>query len=245
MPPVMKGIPALVGVQGIRRRSVRVFLQAPRRRLLRHGFEDRHEGRSATVSPCGDDLHPAGAQSVHDPLGVDRGDVPIGAPPCHPGGEGLSSSGILLGTPAYTSPEQAGGSRVLDGRSDIYSLGCVLYEMLGGEPPFSGATRVAVLARHLAGVVPPLRTLQPNVPPVRARRAPGFGQTAEGALRDGRGDGGRPAGGVRRKFIVRSSVMAPPGASAGPTFERCPSPCLQPRTPTDPGSASGPWARPR
>jgi serine/threonine-protein kinase len=81
------------------------------------------------------------------------------------GGERLSASGILLGTPAYTSPEQAGGSRVLDGRSDIYSLGCVLYEMLGGEPPFSGATGVAVLARQLAGVVPPLRTLRPDVPP--------------------------------------------------------------------------------
>lgn len=80
------------------------------------------------------------------------------------GGERLSASGIVLGTPAYASPEQARGDTGLDGRSDIYSLGCVLYEMLGGEPPFTGATRAAVLARHLAEAPPPLRTLCPEVP---------------------------------------------------------------------------------
>jgi DNA-binding SARP family transcriptional activator len=80
------------------------------------------------------------------------------------GGERLSASGILLGLPTYTSPEQARGSRALDGRSDVYSLGCVLYEMLEGEPPFSGATRTAVLARHLADTVPPLRSIRPDVP---------------------------------------------------------------------------------
>jgi serine/threonine-protein kinase len=81
------------------------------------------------------------------------------------GGDRLSASGIVLGVPAYTSPEQARGGKDLDGRSDIYSLGCVLYEALGGEPPFTGATRAAVLARHLAGAVPPLRTLCPTLPP--------------------------------------------------------------------------------
>jgi DNA-binding SARP family transcriptional activator len=85
------------------------------------------------------------------------------------GGERLSASGIILGVPDYTSPEQARGSRALDGRSDIYSLGCVLYEMLGGEPPFSGATRAAVLARHLADSVPPLRSIRPDVPPAIER----------------------------------------------------------------------------
>jgi serine/threonine-protein kinase len=85
------------------------------------------------------------------------------------GGERLSASGIILSAPAYSSPEQARGSRTLDGRSDIYSLGCVLYEMLGGEPPFSGASRAAVLARQLGDAVPPLRTIRPDVPPAIER----------------------------------------------------------------------------
>lgn len=80
------------------------------------------------------------------------------------GGERLSASGIMLGVPAYTSPEQAQGTRALDGRSDLYSLGCVLYEMLGGDPPFTGASRTAVLARHAGDAVPPLRTIRPDVP---------------------------------------------------------------------------------
>jgi len=79
-------------------------------------------------------------------------------------GERLSASGVVLSVPAYTSPEQARGAKNLDGRTDIYSLGCVLYEMLGGEPPFTGAHAGAVLARHLADAVPPLRTLCPELP---------------------------------------------------------------------------------
>jgi DNA-binding SARP family transcriptional activator/tRNA A-37 threonylcarbamoyl transferase component Bud32 len=80
------------------------------------------------------------------------------------GGERLSATGVMLGEAAYASPEQARGEKNLDGRSDIYSLGCVLYEMLGGEPPFSGAHRGVVLARHLADAVPSLRTLCPDLP---------------------------------------------------------------------------------
>ena len=80
------------------------------------------------------------------------------------GGERLSLSGVTLGTPSYMSPEQAIAGTTLDGRSDIYSLGCVLYEMLAGEPPFTGRTAQAILARHASDPVPPLRTVCPGVP---------------------------------------------------------------------------------
>jgi serine/threonine-protein kinase len=79
------------------------------------------------------------------------------------GGDKLTDTGIAVGTPAYMSPEQAAAEHSLDGRSDIYSLGCVLYEMLAGEPPFAGPSARAVLARHTLDPVPPLRTVRPTV----------------------------------------------------------------------------------
>ncbi len=80
------------------------------------------------------------------------------------GGEELTGSGIAVGTPTYMSPEQALASADIDQRSDVYSLGLVVYEMLAGEPPFTGPTPVAVLARHANEKVPPLEVLRPNVP---------------------------------------------------------------------------------
>ena len=76
------------------------------------------------------------------------------------GSERLTETGIALGTPAYLSPEQAAASRELDGRADIYSLGCVLYEMLAGEPPFTGPTAQAIIAKHFSEPVPHLRTIR-------------------------------------------------------------------------------------
>ena len=81
------------------------------------------------------------------------------------GGERMTAAGLALGTPTYISPEQAAGGGVVDGRSDIYSLGCVLYEMLAGEPPFSSPTPQAVLARHLHDTPPSVAVLRPTVPP--------------------------------------------------------------------------------
>ncbi len=80
------------------------------------------------------------------------------------GQERLTETGLALGTPTYMSPEQATGGRELDGRTDLYALGCVLYEMLIGQPPFQGATAQQLLARHVMDPVPPLRTVRPTVP---------------------------------------------------------------------------------
>ncbi len=80
-------------------------------------------------------------------------------------GDRLTSVGLMLGTPAYMSPEQASGERTLDPASDVYSLGCVLYEMLAGEPPYTGATAQAVIAKRFTDPVPTVRRLRPTVSP--------------------------------------------------------------------------------
>ena len=77
----------------------------------------------------------------------------------------LTATGLSMGTPAYMSPEQAAGNRMVDGKSDQYSLACVLYEMLGGDPPFTGSTPRSVMARHVSDAPPPLATLRPGLPP--------------------------------------------------------------------------------
>jgi len=76
----------------------------------------------------------------------------------------LTQTGMGLGTPHYMSPEQSMGERGLDGRSDLYALGCVLYEMLAGEPPYTGATAHAIIAKRLSLPVPSVRTLRETVP---------------------------------------------------------------------------------
>src|SRR6476660_2281186 len=79
------------------------------------------------------------------------------------GGEAqLTGTGLAIGTPAYMSPEQADGGQI-DGRSDVYALGCVVYEMLAGEPPFSGSTPQAVIAKRALEPVPHVRTLRDSV----------------------------------------------------------------------------------
>jgi serine/threonine-protein kinase len=80
------------------------------------------------------------------------------------GGERLTETGLSLGTPHYMSPEQASGNQDLDSRSDVYALACVMYEMLAGDPPFTGPTAPAIIARQLVDPVPSLRTVRPTVP---------------------------------------------------------------------------------
>ncbi len=90
---------------------------------------------------------------------VDFGLASVGAG----AGSRLTKSGILVGTPEYISPEQITGGEV-DGRSDLYSFGVVMYEMLSGQQPFSGNNAVNILFQHLDGEVPRLRDLVPTLP---------------------------------------------------------------------------------
>ena len=80
------------------------------------------------------------------------------------GGDKLTETGLAIGTPAYMSPEQAAGTGQVDRRSDIYSLGCVLYETLAGQPPFTGPTAQAIMARHSLDSVPRLRIVRETIP---------------------------------------------------------------------------------
>jgi serine/threonine-protein kinase len=79
-------------------------------------------------------------------------------------GKELTDVGIAVGTPTYMSPEQATGAERQDHRSDVYALGCVVYEMLAGIPPFVGPSAQAVMARHSTDPVPPLRTVRESIP---------------------------------------------------------------------------------
>jgi serine/threonine-protein kinase len=81
------------------------------------------------------------------------------------GGGRITASGTSIGTPLYMSPEQAAADRQIDARSDVYSLGAVLYEMLAGEPPFTGPTGQAVIAKLMTTTATPLGVLRATVPP--------------------------------------------------------------------------------
>jgi serine/threonine protein kinase len=79
-------------------------------------------------------------------------------------GDALTATGIAIGTPAYRSPEQSSGERDIDGRTDTYALACVVYEMLAGEPPFTGVSAQAVIAKRFASAAPSLRIVRDTVP---------------------------------------------------------------------------------
>ncbi len=98
-----------------------------------------------------------GPKSMLCDFGVARAIVEAGA-------DHFSSSGLVVGTPYYMSPEQARGSHEVDGRSDVYAFACLVYEMLMGEPPFTGRTAQAIMARHVGERPPSLRVILPELP---------------------------------------------------------------------------------
>ena len=80
------------------------------------------------------------------------------------GGSSITGTGITVGTAEYMSPEQASGEKRIDARSDVYGLAAVLYEMLAGEPPFTGPSAQAIVARVLSEFPRPIHTIRPNLP---------------------------------------------------------------------------------
>ena len=101
------------------------------------------------------------------------------------GGNRLTQTGLSLGTPQYMSPEQATGDRGIDARSDVYSLASVLYEMLAGEPPVTGASAQSMIAKLMTEKPTHLRVLRDTVPPsIDEAVAQGAGQDAGGSVRE-------------------------------------------------------------
>src|SRR2546428_5329788 len=124
------------------------------------------------------------------------------------GGERLTATGVSVGTPMYMSPEQGAGHGDVDGRSDIYSLGCVLYEMLAGQPPFTGPTAESVLHQHLAAEPPRISPMRDAVSPSLAaviRRA--LAKVPADRFATARAFADALAGGV---VPVQESASAPP-----------------------------------
>jgi eukaryotic-like serine/threonine-protein kinase len=136
------------------------------------------------------------------------------------GGEKLTETGLSLGTPHYMSPEQASATRTLDGRSDIYALGCVLYEMLAGAPPFTGPSAQSILARHSVDPVPNLRTVRSTVTRELERvirralakvPADRFASAEEFAAALGRGHASQAAGRRPSKLLLAGAATAATG----------------------------------
>ncbi len=130
------------------------------------------------------------------------------------GGERLTGTGLAIGTPAYMSPEQALGLEEVDATTDVYALGCVVYEMATGHAPFEGRTAQALLAKHAAATVPSLRTREPGIPVVLDRavqralaKDPGDRFATASAFAEALTTG-TVVGGARRRVRQRGLVTA-------------------------------------
>jgi tetratricopeptide (TPR) repeat protein len=134
----------------------------------------------------------------------------------------LTTAGTVMGTVSYMSPEQASGDAELDGKADLYSLGCVLYELLTGAPPFVGRTPFVVLAKHLTEPPRPLKDLDPAIPPAMEALVM---QLLEKSPSD------RPAGAAEVAKALREVLNT--GAGAVETVDRNSGSFASPPTPAD------------
>ena len=119
----------------------------------------------------------------------------------------LTQTGMVIGTPAYMSPEQASGDKGIDARTDVYSLGSVLYEMLAGEAPYTGPTAQAIIAKRLMDRVPSVRRVRPNVPE-------GVDQAIQRALAPVAADRFASAGDFARALQAASTTSTPAAVTA-------------------------------
>ncbi|HEX4599853.1 MAG TPA: serine/threonine-protein kinase [Gemmatimonadales bacterium] len=176
-------------------------------------------------------------------------------------GEGhqLTQAGTILGTPTYVSPEQAAGSSEIDGRSDEYSLACVAYEMLVGEPPFTGSTPQAILARHSLDAVSPPSIVRATIPEavedallralakLPADRFPTTTLFAEALVTPSRVTGARRWSGTRfpapRRWTWRRGLLWGVGATAGLVALWGLARALRGGPPRLPGATTGPDPR--
>lgn len=140
------------------------------------------------------------------------------------GGTRMTQTGMIVGTPTYLSPEQAAGDLEIDGRADIYALGCTCYELLTGQPPFTGPSAIALLHSHLTAAPVPLATRQPGLPqPLsdtvaralakapaeRFTTARAFGEALEAALRPDASVGAGAARGDRSLVVLPFTNLSP------------------------------------
>jgi serine/threonine protein kinase/TolB-like protein/Tfp pilus assembly protein PilF len=144
------------------------------------------------------------------------------------GEDQLTQTGMVIGTPAYMSPEQSSGDKGIDARTDIYSLGAVLYEMLAGEAPYTGPTAQAVMAKRLMDPVPSVRRVRPNVPE-------GVDEAIRRALAPVAADRFGSAGDFARALQAAGTATTPSAAATAPT-------AVIPSAPS-PVAASSPGAR--
>src|SRR5688572_30663893 len=133
----------------------------------------------------------------------------------------LTVTGVAVGTPAYMSPEQAMGEREVDGRSDLYSLGVVAYQMISGETPFKAINTPAMLMKHVSEPPPPLRGKRPDVPP-------GLVSAVERSLAKRPDDRWRSGADMRDAMLdrptPRAHAPAPPAFPALPPLREAPPP---------------------